>query len=154
WMTVMMALHKGLRIQMVERFSASRLWDQIADGGTTKLHYLGGLVNIILSQPQVEGERNNRVSIAWGGGCPADTWRKFEERFELKVREGYGLSEGQNFTHCNLRGVVGSIGTPVEEFDSWLIDDEGKRVEPGVAGELVLEPRSPGVTMSGYYGEP
>jgi crotonobetaine/carnitine-CoA ligase len=154
WMTVMMALHKGLSIYMVERFSASRLWDQIAEARATKLHYLGGLVNIILSQPPSESERNNPVSIAWGAACPADSWRRFEERFEFTVREGYGISEAQNFTHLNLRGVVGSIGTPVEEFDSWLIDDQGNRVGPGAVGEIVLKPKLAGVAMSGYFGEP
>jgi carnitine-CoA ligase len=154
WMTVMIALQKGLGIRMVERFSASRLWDQVAEAGVTKLHYLGGLVNIILAQPVVEAERDNTVSIAWGAACPADSWRKFEERFELEVREGYGISEGQNFTHLNLRGVVGSIGTPVEEFESWLVDDHGTRVGPKVVGEIVLKPKLPGVVMSGYFGEP
>jgi crotonobetaine/carnitine-CoA ligase len=154
WMTVLMALHKGLSIHMVERFSASRLWDQIAEAGATKLHYLGGLVNIILSQPPSESERNNPVSIAWGAACPADSWRRFEERFEFRVREGYGISEGQNFTHLNLRGVVGSIGTPVEEFDSWLIDSQGEQVGPGGVGEIVLKPKVAGVAMSGYFGEP
>ncbi|MGY2803849.1 AMP-binding protein [Bradyrhizobium sp. USDA 4506] len=154
WMTVMMALHKGLSIHMVERFSASQLWDQLAEAGATKLHYLGGLVNIMLSRPPVESERNNKISIAWGGGCPAESWRKLEERFELNVREGYGLTEGQNFTHMNLRGVVGSVGTPVEEFDSWLIDDEGKRIGPGMVGEIVLRPKIAGVTMNSYFGEP
>lgn len=154
WMTVMMALQKGLAIHMVERFSASRLWDQIAEGGATKFHYLGGLVNIILAQPRSDSERSNGIAIAWGAACPAVSWRQFEERFELQVREGYGLSEGQNFTHLNTRGVVGSIGTPVEEFDSWLIDAEGRRVEPGTFGEIVLKPRIAGVAMTGYFGEP
>lgn len=154
WMTVLMALHKGLRIHMVDRFSASRLWDQIADAGATKLHYLGGLVNIMLSQPTVESERNNPVSIAWGAACPADNWRKFEDRFGLQVREGYGLTEGQNFTHMNLRGVVGSIGTPIEELDSWITDEHGKRVGPGVVGEIVLKPKIARTAMTCYWGEP
>lgn len=154
WMTVLIALQKGLSIHMVERFSASRLWDQISEAGATKFHYLGGLINIILAQPKVENELNNPVSIAWGAACPADSWRKFEERFQLKVREGYGLTEGQNFTHMNLRGVVGSIGTPIAELDSWLVDDQGNRVEPGVVGEIVLKPKIPGVVMTCYLGEP
>ncbi|UVO35786.1 AMP-binding protein [Bradyrhizobium arachidis] len=154
WSTVAIALQKGCSIHMVERFSASRLWDQIAEGGATKLHYLGGLVNMILSQPGIESERNNNISIAWGAACPADSWRQFEERFELKVREGYGLTEGQNFTHMNLHGVVGSMGTPIEELECWVIDDHGKRVGPGVAGELVLKPKVASVVMSGYWGEP
>ncbi|MCP3440721.1 AMP-binding protein [Bradyrhizobium sp. CCGUVB14] len=154
WMTVMMALHHGLSIYMVERLSASKLWDQIADAKATKFHYLGGLINILLSQFVTESERNNTVSIAWGAACPKDTWRQFEERFGLIVREGYGLSEGQNFTHINMRDVLGSIGTPVEEFDSWLVDDHGDRVGPGVVGEIVLKPKMPGITMRGYFGDP
>lgn len=154
WMTVMMALQHGLSIYMVERFSASRLWDQVADGGATKLHYLGGLVNILLAQPPVAAEKNNTVSIAWGGACPGDTWRQFEQRFELTVREGYGLSEAQNFTHLNMDGVLGSIGKPIDEFDAWLIDDAGNRVGPGVVGEIVLRPKLPNITMMGYFGEP
>ncbi|MCK1663527.1 AMP-binding protein [Bradyrhizobium sp. 153] len=153
-LTVAIALQQGLRTHMVERFSASRLWDQIAEAGATKFHYLGGMVNMILAQPQVESERDNRVSIAWGGACPVDSWRKFEDRFQLKVREGYGLTEGQNFTHINLRGVVGSMGTPIEELDSWIADDQGKPVGPGVIGEIVLKPKVAGVGMTCYYGEP
>ncbi|KWV49467.1 hypothetical protein AS156_15965 [Bradyrhizobium macuxiense] len=154
WQTMAIALQKGLRCHLVERFSASRLWDDIAEAGATKFHYLGGVVNIILAQPKVESERNNTVSIAWGGGCPADSWRKFEDRFQLKVREGYGLTEAQSFTHMNLRGVVGSMGTPIEELESWVIDEKGKRVGPGVLGELVLKPKITGVVMSGYWNEP
>ncbi|MCA6113061.1 AMP-binding protein [Bradyrhizobium cenepequi] len=154
WPIALMALHKGPRIHIVERFSASRLWDQIAEAGATKFHYVGGLVNIILAQPPVDAGRNNSISIAWGSSCPADSWRRFEDRFELMVREGYGLTEAQNYTHMNLHGVVGSIGTPVEEFDSSMADHQGKAVGPGVVGEIVLKPKSPSVAMTCYWGAP
>lgn len=154
WMTVMMALQHGLRIAMVDRFSASHIWEQIGDAGATKLHYLGGIVNIMLGQPESASEKDNPVSIAWGAACPTDSWRRFEDRFGLLVREGYGISEGQNFTHLNLDGVIGSIGKPVEEFDSWLADDEGRHVPPGTTGEIVLRPKIPGITMKEYFGEP
>jgi carnitine-CoA ligase len=154
WMTVMMALQHGLKIAMVDRFSASRLWEQIAEAQATKFHYLGGIVNIMLGQPETAAEKENTVSIAWGAACPTDSWRRFEDRFGVKVREGYGISEGQNFTHLNLEGVVGSIGKPVDELDSWLADDQGNRVAPGVVGEIVLRPKIPGIAMTEYFGEP
>jgi len=154
WMTVFMALQNGFRIHMVERFSASKLWDQISEAQATKFHYLGGLVNIILAQPVTASERNNTVSIAWGAACPADSWRRFEERFDLKVREGYGLSEGQNFTHINVEGVVGSIGKPIEEIESWIADESGNPAPPDVTGELVLKLKVPKICMTGYFGEP
>lgn len=154
WMTILMGLQHGLRIYMVDRFSASRLWDEIATARATKFHYLGGLVNIMLSQPVVDAERDNTLSIAWGAACPADSWRRFEERFGVKVREGYGISEGQNFTHVNMQGVIGSIGRPVPEFESWIADESGRPAPAGTVGEIVLKPLVPGITMSGYFGEP
>lgn len=153
-LTVALALQKGLRTHMVERFSASRLWDQIAEAAATKFHYLGGMINMILAQPPVEREQGNSLSIVWGGACPLDSWPKFEDRFNVKIREGYGLTEAQNFTHMNLRGVVGSIGTPIEELDSWIADENGNAASAGVVGELVLKPKVPGVGMISYYGEP
>ncbi len=154
WMTLLLALQKGLRVYMVESFSASRVWQQIAEAKATKFHYLGGMVNILLSRPVVEEERNNTLQIAWGAACPADSWRRFEQRFGVVVREGYGISEGQNFTHLNLEGIVGSIGCPVQEMDSWIEDDQGHRVGAGVMGEIVLRPKRPGLVMQGYFGEP
>ncbi|MBE7416815.1 MAG: AMP-binding protein [Ideonella sp.] len=154
WMTVMMALQHGLSVYMVDRFSASRLWDQIGEAGATKFHYLGGIVNIMLAQPVTAAEKDNTVKIAWGAACPTDSWRRFEERFGVIVREGYGISEGQNFTHLNMEGVVGSIGKPVDEFESWLADAQGKRVPLGAVGEIVLRPKVAGVVMTEYFGEP
>ncbi|MBE7416805.1 MAG: AMP-binding protein [Ideonella sp.] len=154
WIVMALALQKGLKLHMVERFSASRLWDQVAESGATKLHYLGGLVNILLAQPRGDGERNNKVSIAWGAACPTDGWRQFEERFGLQVREGYGLTEGGMFTHLNLDGVIGSMGKPIEEYQSWIADEQGQRAGPGEVGELVLKPRLPAMAMTEYWGEP
>jgi carnitine-CoA ligase len=154
WMTVLLALQHGLRTFMVESFSASKIWQQIAEARATKFHYLGGMVNIMLSRPALEEEKNNTLQIAWGAACPADSWRHFEHRFGVSVREGYGISEGQNFTHLNLDGVVGSIGRPVPELDCWLEDEQGHRVAPGTLGEIVLRPERPGLVMQGYFGEP
>lgn len=154
WMVMALAMQKGLKLHMVERFSASRLWEQVAEAGATKLHYLGGLVNMILSQPPVPSERDNKVSIAWGGACPTDSWREFEDRFGVTIREGYGLTEGGMFTHINLDGRVGAIGKPIEEYESWIADDGGDHLPAGEVGELVLRPLVPGVSMTEYWGEP
>ncbi|MFE3280836.1 AMP-binding protein [Nocardia sp. NPDC059239] len=154
WFVVVLALHKGLKLHMVERFSASRLWDQVQEGGATKLHYLGGVANIILAQQPTPSERDNPVSIAWGAACPLGAWRKFEERFQLTVREGYGLTEAGMFSHINLNGTLGSIGTPIAELQSWIADERGNHVGPGIIGELVVKPQLATQTMTSYWNEP
>jgi crotonobetaine/carnitine-CoA ligase len=154
WIVMALALQKGCRLHMVERFSASRLWDQCVEAGATKLHYLGGLVNILLAQPESANDRNHKVSIAWGAACPTESWHQFEQRFGVKVREGYGLTEGGMFTHLNLDGKIGTMGKPIDEYESWVADENGRRLAPGEVGELVLKPLVPHVNMTEYWGEP
>lgn len=154
WMTVVIALQRGVSIAMVERFSGSQCWNQIRTSGATILHYLGGAMNILLKQPARLDDRDNPIRIAWGAAAPKASWRAFEERFGVKIREGYGISEAQNFTHLNLEGRVGSIGRPVEEFDSWIADEDGKMLPNGEIGELVVRPKVPGIVMCGYFRDP
>ena len=151
WMTVLISLQHGVPIAMVERFSASQCWNQIRRHRATLLHYLGGAMNLLLKQPPRPDDADNPVRIAWGAAAPTGSWRDFEKRFGVVVREGYGLSEGQNFTHINIDGPVGSIGRPVAEFDSWIEGEDGTRLQPGEIGEIVLKPKIPDVTMLGYF---
>lgn len=154
WMTVLIALQHGVRIAMVDRFSGSQAWTQIRESGATLFHYLGGAMNILLKQPPGARDRDNPVRIAWGAAAPARSWREFEDRFGVHIREGYGISEAGNFTHLNLEGRVGSIGTPAAEFDSWIADDKGNRLPPRQVGEIVVRPKGPGIAMAGYFRDP
>ena len=151
WMSVIVALQHGVRIALVERFSGSQAWSQIREAGATLFHYLGGAMNILLKQPVDAHDAENPVRIAWGAAAPARNWREFESRFGVRIREGYGISEAQNFTHLNLDGRIGSIGKPVEELESWIADDNGKKLPPRAVGEIVVRPRIPKVVMAGYF---
>ncbi len=151
WMTVLIALQHGVRIAMVDRFSGSQAWRQIRDAGATLFHYLGGAMNILLKQPPDARDAENPVRIAWGAAAPARSWREFESRFGVRIREGYGVSEAGNFTHLNLEGRVGSIGKPVEEFESWIVGGDGKKLPPRSVGEIVVRPKMPGIVMAGYF---
>jgi crotonobetaine/carnitine-CoA ligase len=154
WMSFIIALQHGVSIALVERFSASQCWDQIRKSGSTLFHYLGGAMNILLKQPPSPADADNPIRIAWGAAAPARSWREFETRFGVAIREGYGISEAGNFTHLNLEGLLGSIGKPVEEFDCWIADDDGKKVSPGVVGEIVVRPKLPNIAMVGYFRDP
>lgn len=154
WMSVLMSLQHGVPLAMVERFSASRCWEQIRHYGATHFHYLGGAMNLLLKQPADERDSDNPVRIAWGAAAPTQSWRAFEERFNVTIREGYGITEAGNFTMLNIDGPVGSIGKPVEEFDAFIGDESGLPVPDGDIGEIVLRPVVEGVTMLEYFENP
>ena len=152
--TLVLPLIRGARLAMVGRFSASRFWDQVRAEGATRIHYLGGILQLLLKQPPRPDDRSHPVSIAWGGGCPAEIWRPFEERFGVQVRECYGMTEASSLTTCNETGIVGSVGRPLPWFTVDLLDESGAPVPQGEKGEIVVRTRLPGAIFPGYFRNP
>jgi long-chain acyl-CoA synthetase len=81
--------------------------------------------------------------------------RRVLERWPGGLVEYYGMTEGGGT--CVLRAdkfpdKLHTVGKPVPGHDIRLIDDQGKEVAPGEAGEVVG--RSPATMMSGYHNQP
>lgn len=136
---------------LVHRFSASRFWAQAKQYGVTHVHYLGGVLPILLKQPAGPADRDHNVRVAWGGGCPIQVWRQFEERFGVTIREGYGLTEITSFVTANRTSRMGSIGRAIPPFEVCILDDDRKLVHNGRAGEIVVKPLVSGLTSKGYF---
>lgn len=141
--TVLAASMERLTLAMTPRFSASQFWHQARKAGATKIHYIGGILPILMKQPPSALDREHSVRIAWGAGCPADIWQQLEQRFNVRIHEGYGLSEVANFVCINQDGPAGSIGRVLPYFDVRLIDDEGKDVPAGQVGQIVVRGKRP-----------
>ena len=148
------ALLGGFRLAMVERFSASQFWREARECGATHVHYLGGVVAMLMKQPPGDDDRGHAVRIAWGGGCPAHLAAAFDERFGVQVREGYGLTELLTFVTLNPDGPPGSIGKPLSHYDIALCDEQGNAVPDGTPGEIVVRSRVPGLQFLGYFRSP
>ena len=145
------AVLEKITLAMVDRFSASQFWDAVRHHRATHIHYLGGVLPMLLKQPQRADDREHAVRIAWGGGCPLETWNAFSNRFGVQMREGYGLSEMITFVTINIDGPVGSIGKPLSYFEVRLVDDVGADVATGLPGELLVRAREPGLHFLGYF---
>ena len=148
------ALMGGFQLAMLERFSASGFWDDVRRHGATHIHYLGSVLPMLLKQPQRPDDRAHGVRIAWGGGCSADVWHAFAERFGVSMREGYGLSELITFVTANIDGPAGSIGKPLSYYEISLLADDGSPVEPGDKGEIAIRALEPGLGFLGYFRNP
>ncbi|MEM7427020.1 MAG: AMP-binding protein [Pseudomonadota bacterium] len=138
-----------VHLAMVPRFSASKFWDQVAETGATHIHYLGGILQMLLKQPARGDDKAHGVRTAWGGGCPAETWTAFEGRFAIPIRECYGMSEASSLTSVNLTGKVGAVGRPMDWLDV-SIQDPG----PDGRGEILVREREPGALFQGYFRNP
>lgn len=66
---VILPIIENVTLAMVDRFSAGTFWSQVRRSGATHIHYLGGILQILLKQPESDLDRQHSVRIAWGGGC-------------------------------------------------------------------------------------
>ena len=151
---IILPLIRRVALAMVERFSASRFWHEVTAQRASHIHYLGGILQILLRQPASALDRAHGVRIAWGGGCPRDVWLTFAERFGVTIRECYGMTECSSVTTWNDAGVVGSVGHPMPWFTVELADSSGRPVAAGGRGEIVVRTSLPGALTRGYFKSP
>ena len=151
---IVLPLIRNVMLVVSSRFSASHFWADLQTCGATHMHFLGGILQILLKQPPGPHDRTHGVRIAWGGGCPRDVWEPFATRFGVEIRECYGMTECSSFTTANIDGTVGSIGRPLPWFDVTLVDFAGKSVASGGRGAMVVRERLPGALTRGYFNDP
>lgn len=148
---VLMPLIRDVSLAMVERFSAQGFWQEVRDYGATRIHYLGGILQILLKQPPGPLDQSHGARIAFGGGCPAHLWRELEDRFAIEIRESYGMTETSSVSAFNLRRVVGSVGRSVPWHRNEILTPEGAPVRAGERGEIVVSALEPGAITQGYF---
>ena len=95
-----------------------------------------------------------RLCMSGGSAMPEELMRNFEEAFDCKILEGYGLSETSpvaSFNHPDRERKPGSIGTPIDGVEMKLVDDDGNEVDQGEVGEIVIKGHN---IMRGYWNRP
>src|SRR5262245_58369191 len=98
--------------------------------------------------------RNLRVCISGGAAMPIEVLRAFEERYAVKILEGYGLSETSpiaTFSRYDQPTRPGSIGLPVWGVAVRVIDKDGNDLPTNQPGEIAIRGHN---VMKGYYKRP
>ncbi|MBM4199671.1 MAG: ATP-dependent acyl-CoA ligase [Gammaproteobacteria bacterium] len=153
--TIGPAILADARAVIVERFSASQLWDDCRRWECTEANYIGGIIPILLKQPPRDDDADNPVRLMVGAAAPADEWHAVQERFNTKLLEVYGMTE----CYCCLVSPyhaprAGSCGQAITGWDVRLVDDDDNEVAPGELGEFVARSNKMWVGTTGYYRKP
>lgn len=151
---LLLPIIRNVTLAAVSRFSASRFWGQVYSSGATHVHYLGGVLQILLKQPVADIERDHAVRVFWGGGCKVEHWRLFEDRFGVEIRECYGMTEAASITTSNVANVLGSVGKPVPWLLLEVLRPDGNPAAVGERGEIVVRANSSSALFSGYFRDP
>jgi long-chain acyl-CoA synthetase len=82
-----------------------------------------------------------RLCFSAAAALPRATFKAFQERFGVPVRELYGCTEGGCVTvnvDADPVGTVGSVGTPIDGVELRIADESGEPVEAGRIGEVLI----------------
>ena len=153
--TTMAALYAGGSSVVSAKFSSSRFWQIISDYQITSFGSVATMLSMLLStypDGVPAGLKTDQLRFAMCGSAPvpAEILRRFEERFNCLVIEGYGLSEStcrSTFNPPDQRRRPGSCGVPIGN-EMRVVDEEDREVPNGELGEIVLRGEN---ILKGYY---
>jgi long-chain acyl-CoA synthetase len=97
---------------------------------------------------------NLRLCASGGAAMPVEVMKAFDEKFKVKILEGYGLSETSpvaTFSRMDRERKPGSIGLPVWGVQVRVVDEDDQDVPVGELGEIVIRGHN---VMKGYYKRP
>jgi crotonobetaine/carnitine-CoA ligase len=155
--TLLPMLRLGATAVIAERFSASTYWNDVRAVGATAINLLGSMVPILWNAPASPQDSANTVRVAVSVPTPtADIYRRFEQRFGLRVVSLYGSTDATVVvgTPPGEPGRPGYCGKAHPDFECRVVDDDDSDVTPGVPGEMVIRPRVPDSMMQGYWANP
>jgi long-chain acyl-CoA synthetase len=95
-----------------------------------------------------------KVCTSGGAPMPLEVMKAFEAKFNLRVMEGYGLSETSplaTFNHFEKPSKPGTVGQAIFGVEVRCFDENDNEVRPGERGEVVIRGTN---VMKGYYKRP
>src|SRR3954451_509772 len=146
-------VYKGATMSIIPRFDPSKALEIIQRDQVTVFQGVPTMYTAMLHADDRDEYDTSclRICMSGGSAMPVEVLRGFEDAFECKVLEGYGLSETSpvaSFNHPDRERKPGSIGTPIQGVEMKLVDDDGGDVTQGGVGEIVIRGHN---VMKGYW---
>jgi len=147
------SLRVGATLTLLPKFDPAEALEIMQRDGVTHFYGVPTMYGALLHHPGREGydTSNLRICITGGASMPVEVLRGFEEAFGCELLEGYGLSETSPVACTNHPGrprKPGSIGTPLEDVEMKVVDENDQEVAQGEVGEIVIRGHN---VMKGYW---
>ena len=151
---------KGISLVLLPRFEAGAALQAMQDENVTMFSGVPTMYWDILNYPDLQRfdlekiKRNLRICGSGGAAMPVEVMKAFEQKFDVPILEGYGLSETSPvacFNRLDRERKAGSIGIPIWGIEMRCVDDNMKDVPTGETGEIIIRGHN---IMKGYYKKP
>ena len=139
-LSAMPPLERGATLILGKRFSRSRFFEHIARHGATIVTGNPTTVGLLLNDesaaaaPEVPTLRFMTSSSA---PLTAEAWRRFEDRFGIRIGQGYGTSETCWIAaQPGERRRIGTVGRPHPYHLLSIVGDDGATLPVGETGAV------------------
>ncbi len=149
------------RLVLVPRFEPANVFQLIADHSVTVLAGVPtmywGLLAHAESEPGFDARsrlRSLRICATGGSAMPLEILWAVEEKFQVTVLEGYGLSETSpvvSFNGFDAERRAGSVGRAVWGVEIRILDAGDQPLPAGETGEVAVRGHC---VMKGYLNRP
>jgi crotonobetaine/carnitine-CoA ligase len=152
---VVVAVYLRGRATLAARFSASRFWTDVENARANAFGFIGTMLQLLAKQPGRGRPADAPLLVGMGTAIPANAQLELEERFSVRLLEGYGTTEIPLILACRRDArTTGTVGTSADGMQVVLVDDDDAPVPPGEPGLLCVRPEVPFSVTLGYWNKP
>lgn len=153
-------LYAGNRVVLLPRFEPRMTLDTMV---TEKVNFWVGVPTMYWALLKYAKENDYDISpvaetmkVCSSGGAPmpVEVMKEFQEKFNVRVLEGYGLSETSplaTFNQMQRPSKPGTVGPAIFGVEVKCVDENDVEVARGERGEVVIRGTN---VMKGYYKRP
>ena len=145
------ALWVGATCQMLRKFNATQVWRCLQTGKLTLFMAVPTIYVKLISywqqadsqtqQQMSAGCQNMRLMVSGSAALPVQVLEQWQEITGQLLLERYGMTEiGMALSNpLNGKRLAGYVGKPLPGVKVRLVDEAGKEVESGMAGEIQVK---------------
>ena len=155
FMQIYAALHGGASAYVTKRFSVGQWLDTVIDQGITLTNALGVMPEFIWRSPPTDRDREHRLRAVIALPVAAEWAAAFEQRFGVRIVQGYGMTEVNMVAYTDPADPVvsGCAGPPLDEYFEVIVADPATDLplSPDQIGEILVRPKVPFCFNVGYH---
>ena len=144
----------GSAVRLLERFSPDAVADLLRRERITVLPAVATMFQRLLDVPGFAGAPALRLAVSGAAPCPWELAQQWRARTGVRIVRGYGMTElfrPLSYLADDPTDLADAVGRAVPGVQARVVDDEGRTLDPGEVGELLI--RTP-AAMDGYLGAP
>jgi crotonobetaine/carnitine-CoA ligase len=155
WAVIYTAAIAGATAVLPDTFSVSRFWSTVHQHRASCAFLLGAMANLLYRQPGSPDDKLNSLERVLVVPLIPEV-EEFKQRFACLVSTTWGGTEMNCPTRSGFDLPNNRTCGRVDErlYEVRIVDENDHELPPGVAGEAVVRPKIPWITMSGYWNRP